>query len=201
MSLAVLASAALPIASSAGDDLLGRAAAVNPGLHSYTATLKAHVKLTTFPFLATDLEGTYYHKDPSLDKLDITSGLPGMAKQFSKLYPHLVPPQQWNDVFVVSKTADDGKQTTYKLVPRKNGNIDHIDAVLDDKTATVSSMRWNYNNGGTAEMKNAYSTINGHLVVTGQTGNVDEPNYKGDIESTLSDYRFNPKLPDSIFQE
>ena len=201
LTLALLASAALPIASSAGDDLLGRAAAVNPGLHSYTATLKAHVKLTTFPFLATDLEGTYYHKDPGMDKLDITSGLPGMAKQFSKLYPHLVPPQDWNDVFVVSKVADDGKTTTYKLVPRKRGNVDHIDAALDDKSATIDSMRWNYGNGGSAEMKNSYSTIAGHLVVTGQTGNVDEPDYKGDIESTLSDYHFNPKLPDSIFQE
>lgn len=201
LTLALLASAALPIASSAGDDLLGRAAAVNPGLHSYTATLKAHVKLTTFPFIATDLEGTYYHKDPSMDKLDITSGLPGMAKQFSKLYPHLIPPQQWNDVFVVSKLADDGKTTTYKLVPRKRGNVDHIDAALDDKSATLASMRWNYDNGGTAEMRNSYSTIAGHLVVTGQTGSVDEPDYKGAIDSTLSNYHFNPKLPDSIFQE
>lgn len=201
MMLALLAATALPIASSAGDDLLGRAAAVNPGLHSYTATLKAHVKLTTFPFIATDLEGTYYHKDPSMDKLDITSGLPGMAKQFSKLYPHLVPPQQWNDVFVVTKVADDGKATTYKLVPRKQGNIEHIDAVLDDKSATLASMRWNYDNGGTAQMRNAYSTIAGHLVVTAQTGSVDEPSYKGDIDSTLSNYHFNPKLPDSIFQE
>lgn len=199
--LAMLASAALPITSSAGDDLIGRAAAVNPGLHSYTATLKAHVKLTTFPFIATDLEGTYYHKDPSMDKLDITSGLPGMAKQFSKLYPHLVPPGQWEAVFVVTKEGDDGKATTYKLVPRKRGNIDHIDASVDDKSATLTKMRWNYYNGGTAEMSNTYSTVSGHLVVTAQTGNVDEPSYKGDIDSTLTNYKFNPNLPDSVFQE
>jgi hypothetical protein len=199
--LSLLFATVLPVSSSAGDDLLGRAASVNPNLHSYTATLKAHVKLTTFPFLATDLEGTYYHKDPSMDKLDIHSGLPGIAKQFSKLYPHIVPPEEWNVVFIISKGADDGKATTYTLVPRKRGNIDHIDATLDDKTATIASMRWNYYNGGSATMSNSYSAVAGHLVVTAQTGNVDEPEYKGDINSTLSDYRFNPNLPDSIFQE
>ncbi len=199
--LAAALAMALPLPSPAADDLLARAAAVNPNLHSYTATLHAHVALTTFPYLSTDLSGTFYHKDPNKDKLEITSGLPGVAKQFSKLYPHFVPPGQWSEVFDVSKEGDDGTATTYKLVPKKHGNIDYIDAAISDKGATLTSMSWHYNNGGSAAMKNTYSTVDGSQVVTSQTGNVDEPSYKGDITATLDNYKLNAPIPDSVFQD
>ncbi len=185
---------------SAAPGLLARMAQVNPELHSYTATLHAHVVLTTFPFLATDLTGTFYHKDPDLYKLEITSGLPGIASQFSKLYPHIEPASQWKRVFAVTIVSDDGRHTIFRLVPRKRGNVDHIDAVVDDRSATVASMRWNYVNGGWATMNDTYATIDGNLVVTSQTGHVEEPAYKGNITSTLDNYVFNPSLSDAIFQ-
>lgn len=198
---AIAAFAAFPASGRAGDDLLARAVAVNPNLRAYSATLHAHVALTSFPFISTDLTGTYYHKDPNKDKLDITSGLPGIAKQFSKLYPHFVNPQQWNEVFLVTRSGDDGTTTTYRLVPRKQGNIDHIDAGISDKNATVSSMEWHYYNGGSAAMKNTYSLVNGEVVVTAQVGSVDEPSYKGNITSTLDGYKMNPKLSDALFEQ
>jgi len=186
--------------SSATPDLLARMAQVNPDLHSYTATLHAHVVLTTFPFLATDLTGKFYHKDPDLYKLEITDGLPGIASQFSKLYPHIEPASQWRRIFVVTIVSDDSRHTIFRLVPRKRGNVDHIDAVVDDRTATVTSMRWNYENGGWATMNDSYATIGGNLVVTSQTGHVEEAAYKGNITSTLDNYVFNPNLSDAIFQ-
>lgn len=189
----------LPAAGSAQDDLLAKMSAVNKNLHSYTASMKAHVVLTTFPFMSTDLQGTYYHKDPDHDKLEITSGLPGIAQQFGKLYPHIVPPAQWPQVFTVEKVSDDGSATHFKLTPKTQGNVQTIDAVVDDKRGTVTSMTWAYANGGTAEMTNTYSEIKGYELVTSQTGRVDEPQYKGTITSTLSNYKINPNLPDSVF--
>ncbi|MDP9024358.1 MAG: hypothetical protein M3N13_03145 [Candidatus Eremiobacteraeota bacterium] len=199
--LALAAFAAVPLSGKAGDELLSRASGVNPNLRTYSATLHAHVVLTSFPFISTDLTGTYYHKDPNKDRLEITNGLPGIAKQFSKLYPHFVSPQQWPSVFVVSRGGDDGTMTTYKLVPRKRGNIDHIDAAISDKDATISSMVWHYYNGGTAVMRNTYSLINGNEVVTAQSGSVDEPSYKGNITSTLDGYKMNPPLSDAMFEQ
>jgi outer membrane lipoprotein-sorting protein len=193
--------ASLPVAGTAQNDLLSRMSAVNTNLHSYTATMKAHVTMTTFPFISTDVSGTYYHKDPDRDKLEITSSLPGLAQQFSQLYPRLVPPSQWNEVFTASMVSDDGTTTHFKLVPRKQGNVDHIDATVDDKHATVTAMTWTYANGGTAEMTNTYSNIKGYTLVTSQTGRVDEPQYKGTISSTLSDYTINPNIPDSTFAQ
>lgn len=189
----------LPGRTDADSMLLARMAALNPNLHAYSATMHAHVALTTFPFLSTDLVGTYYHKDPNFDKVVITAGLPGIANQFSQLYPHIVPPSDWTRVFVVKVVSDDGSQTAFKLVPRKRGNVDDILTRVDDKTATITSMQWNYSNGGSASMENTYSNVDGNSVITSQIGHVDEPVYKGDITTTLGDYRINPDLPASIF--
>jgi outer membrane lipoprotein-sorting protein len=188
-------------AGASGDDLLIRMVELNPNLHSYTATMKAHVALVTFLPLTTDLVGTYYHKDPDYDKLVITSGLPSVARQFDKLYPHIEPPSRWSELFVVTKTGDDAGVTTYRLVPRKQGNVDRIDVGVDDRTATISTMRWNYGNGGWAEMRSTYGDVQGNVVAVAQTGEVNEPGYKATITTTLSHYTFNPRLSDSIFAE
>src|SRR5215469_5248846 len=122
--LALIALACLlPVPSAAADDLLARMSAVNSGLHSYTADMKAYVALTTFPFLSADIGAMVYHKDPDLNKVQITSGLPAVAKNFDKLYPQIEPPSRWMQLFTVAKVADDGKTTTFELTPKDNANV------------------------------------------------------------------------------
>ena len=201
VTLAVVAALAVPVRAAAADDLLARMAAVNPGLHSYSAILKAHVALTTFPFLATDVTANVYHKDPDRNKIEITSGLPMIASQFGELYPRIEPPARWPVLYRMTKVGDDGTHSTYRLVPRADGNVGRIDAVVDDRSATVSSIRWTYANGGSAVMNSVYGQVQGQLVVISQNGTVDEPGYKGTIAATLSDYKMNPQLNDSMFDQ
>jgi outer membrane lipoprotein-sorting protein len=185
----------------ATDDLLARMAALNPNLHAFTATMHASVAMKSFPFLSASLVGTYYHKEPDKTKVVFTSGVPLIASQFDKLYAHIESPSRWNEVYTVSVAGDDGGVTHFRLVPRKQGNVERIDARVDDKTATVVSMRWTYANGGYAEMTNHYATIDGNTVVTSQTGHVEEPGYVADLSSTIDHYTMNPDLPDSVFAE
>lgn len=191
----------LPLQSSAADDLLSRMAAVNSGLHSYTATMKAHVALTTFPFLSADIGANYYHKDPDLNKLEVTSGLPAMASQFSKLYPRFEPPSRWPELFTIKNLGDDGRISTFELTPKINSNIASMTVKVDDATALTKSVQWNYVGGASATMENTYEQQHGYWLITAQTGSVDEPSYKGTISSTLSNYKLNPQLADSIFQQ
>ncbi len=173
---------------------------VNPNLHSFTATLRAHVAMKSFPFLSADLVGTYYYEQPDKNKVVFTGGVPVIAQQFDKLYAHIESPSQWQELYAVTIVSDDGRAAIFKLVPRKHGNVEHIDATVDDKSATVTSMRWNYNNGGYAEMANHYSRVEGNLLVDSQTGHVAEPGYLADITSTIGDYKINPTLSDSVFE-
>ncbi len=197
--LAIALACALPLRTAAADDLLARMATINPDLHSYTATVRAHVALTTFPFLATDIVATYYHKDPDLDKLQVTSGLPIIAQSFSRLFAHIEPPSRWNTLYTIAKNADDGKTTNLTLVPRAAGNVKKIEVLVDDASATILTMRWEYENGGWLSMNERYSEVQGNTMITSQTGHVEEPGYIGDVTTTLSGYHINPDLPDSMF--
>jgi len=187
--------------ASSQDSLLSRASAINPGLHSYQANIHADISMKTFPYLSPSLDGMYYHKEPGMDKIVFTSGLPGMAQEFSKVYPHVESPSGWDRVYVVTQEANDGRTTTYKLVPRKHGRVAHIDTSIDDATATVVSMRWNYNDGGYAELHQTYSLINGNYLVTGQTGHFETSLYKADVASSFANYTLNPSIPDAFFKE
>jgi hypothetical protein len=182
-------------------DLLTRMIGLNPDLHSYSATMHAHVALETFPFLSTDIVATYYHKDPDLNKIAVTSGMPAVAQGFSQLFPRIEPPARWDALYTVTQTGDDGHATTFALVPRSVANVSKITVVVDDATATIRSERWDYANGGWASVDNRYSTIQGNALVMSQTGHVEEPSYKGDVTTTLSGYQLNPNLPDSLFTQ
>ena len=187
------------LAAAMATSLLARMEAVNPNLHAFTATMHAHVVMKSFPFLAADLDGTYYYKAPDKNKVVFTGGVPLVAQQFDKLYAHIDSPSQWSDKYVVTTVSDDGSTTRFRLVPRKSGNVERVDATADDKSATVTSMRWNYGNGGYAEVTNRYGRIDGNLLVESQTGHVEEPGYVADISSTIGDYKINPALSDGIF--
>ena len=182
----------------AADDLLARMAALNPNLHTFTAAMHAHVALKTFPFLSVDLAGTYYHKEPDQNKVVFTSGVPAVA---------------------ASSTSSTRTSSARALARRLYGNgrfrRRHDDDVQaraaqarqrrphrrssQRQDATVDSMRWNYDNGGYAEMNSRYGEIDGNLVVTSQTGHVDEPGYKADITSTIDNYKINAPLSDCVF--
>ncbi|HEY1884152.1 MAG TPA: hypothetical protein VGG51_14070 [Candidatus Cybelea sp.] len=183
----------------ADSGLLDRMAALNPHLRSFSATMHAHVAMKSFPFLSADLVGTYYYKQPDKNKVVFTGGVPLVAKQFDNLYAHIEPPARWPDVYSVTTVSDNGTATLFRLVPRKHGNVDHIDATVEDRTATVTTMRWNYANGGYAEMNNHYTTQAGNLVIGSQSGHVTEPGYDADISSTIDDYKINPTLSDDLF--
>jgi hypothetical protein len=197
--LAAFFYAAGPVTAGSAPDLLDRMASLNPHLTAFTATLHAHVAMKSFPFLSANLVGTYYYKRPDKYKVVFTSGVPVIAQQFDNLYAHIEPPSRWRDLYAVTVVSDDGATTTFALVPRKHGNVDRIDATADDRTATVTTMRWEYNNGGYAELRNRYGPQNGNLVVQSQTGHVAEPGYVADISSTIDGYKLNPSLPDDIF--
>ncbi|MDQ2681050.1 MAG: hypothetical protein M3Y21_08525 [Candidatus Eremiobacteraeota bacterium] len=205
--IAVCAALALGMLTSAGmrgqaePSMLSRMLAVNPSLHSYQAAIHVDIALKTFPYLSPSLDGMYYHKDPNKNKLVFQSGLPAIAKQFDKLYPRIEGPAQWKTVYFVTQTGDDGTNTSFKLVPRIHSRISHIDVKVDDKTATTSTMQWNYNDGGYATLNQTYALVNGNYLPTAQTGHVEVPSYIADVKSSFSNFKLNPSIPDSFFKQ
>jgi len=198
--LGVLALLGAGAQAAAPRDILSRMAALNPHLRAYEATIHVDIALHTFPYISPSLDGVYYHKEPSKDKIAFNA-VPAIAKQFNKIYPHIESPSRWRKVYTVSNQGDSGTQTTLKLVPRIRGRVDHITVKVDDRTATIVGMTWNYNDGGYASLSQSFTTINGNMVAKSQSGHVDVPNYRADLTSSFSNFKMNPAIPDSIFKE
>jgi len=186
-------------ASPNSDKLLARLISANSGLRGFTASVSADVVMHSFPFLSANVSGIYYHKEPSKDKVVFTGGLPFIAKEFSNVYPHVESPSRWRDVYNISVERDDGTYTTFKLVPRAGGRIDHIDAKVGDKTAELAQLRWNYVGGGYATLNQSYSKVGAFRLVTRETGHFEDSNYNADLSSTFSNFKVNTPIPDSIF--
>jgi hypothetical protein len=170
-------------------------------VRSYTASLHADVVMHSFPFLSPSLDGMYYHKEPSKNKIVFTSGLPFIAQQFSKVYPQVESPTRWFEKYYVSVESTGPSYTVLKLVPRKHGRIDHIDAKVDNKTADLVELRWTYDDGGYATLDQTYGVIQGHRLVTQQTGHLEVPHYSADLKSTFADFHINADIPDSVFAD
>jgi hypothetical protein len=204
-SAAVAAAALLLTVSQAGqasansDQVLARLISANSGLRSFTASVNADVVMRSFPYLSANLGGIYYHKEPSRDKVVFTSGLPLIAKQFSNVYPHVESPARWRDVYDISVEREDGTYTTFKLVPRSPGRIDHIDARVGDKSGELAQLRWNYSDGSYATLNQTYGKVGTYRLVTRETGHFENPNYNADLSSTFSNFKVNVAIPDSIF--
>lgn len=179
--------------------VLPRLIALSENVHSYMASVHADVVMRTFPYLTPQLDGTYYHKEPSKDKLVFTSGLPLIAQAFSNVYPHVESPSRWQEVYFISVEAGDGRTTTLKLVPRKHARVDHIDAKIDDRTAQLVQMRWTYSDGGYATLDQSYGKVDGYELVTRQNGHVELSSYKADLTATFSNFKVNAPIPDSVF--
>ena len=197
----LLAALAVPGTAGASGDALAKAVALNGGLQSFTAALHADVSLHAFLPLSASLDGTTYYKEPNQYKVAITSGLPAMAQQFDRVYPRIVTPAHWEATYVVTVGSDNGSETSVNLVPRTQGNIESINATIDDATGGVTGMRWNYRNGGWASMTQQLAPVSGFLLPVKQQGHVQEPGYVADIGTTLSSYHVNVPIADSVFQQ
>jgi hypothetical protein len=197
---AILASAAVA-PSAAQSDLYVRMQHVNSGLQSYQADVTVAIQLHSFPFLSPTLVGKAFYKHPDKTAVKFDT-VPALAGQLKKVVGQMEPPSDWDRLYEVTQTSDDGTVAQFRLVRKKNGRIDHVEVKVDDKTATVTEMMYFYkDDGGTIRFDNTYDQIDGNFVVKQQTGKVDVPHYNADINSSFAHYRINVPIDDKVFAE
>ncbi|MBV9646636.1 MAG: hypothetical protein JO043_04155 [Candidatus Eremiobacteraeota bacterium] len=197
-------SAASPLAATAegqqSGDLFHRMTQVNAHLRSYKADLHADVALKTFPYLSPSLDGNVYYKQPDKQAV-VFDTVPALAAQFKKVYPRLEPPSQWPSLYSMSTLGDQNGITTFRLVPRKHGRVQHLDVRTDDSTATIKSMTWTYEDGGYVTFDETLQKQNNNYLIKTMNGHVELPAYKADVVLAYSNYKLNVPVSDSVFSE
>jgi outer membrane lipoprotein-sorting protein len=177
-----------------GTDLYHRMIALNAKLKTYTANVHLDVALKTFPFISPSLTGNVYYRQPNKEAV-VFDTVPALASQFKKVYPRVDAPVDWPKIY------DDSGTTTFRLIPKKNGRVEHLDVKVDDANATIKAYAWTYKDGGSVAFEQTFKTVDGNFLVDKQTGKVDLPSYKADVTSAFSNYKLNVAVADSVFDE
>ena len=198
----LIAAAAAPASSLApSPELMTRMQHVNTGLHSYQADVVAAIDTHGPPYISPTLHGHAYFKQPDKTAVRFDT-VPVLAAQFNKLVLQMEPPSEWASLYAVTPLSDDGAISTFRLVRKKNGRIDHVDVTVDDKTAIVTGMTYFYkDNGGSIAFRQTYDQIGGNFLIKQQNGKVDIPHYNADVQTTFANYKLNVAIPDSVFQD
>lgn len=182
-------------------DVYTRMQHVNPNLASYQADVTVAIATHGPPYISPTLEGKMYFKKPDRSAV-VFDAVPFIAQQAKHVVATLESPAQWPEIYDVTPTGDDGTTSTFRLVRKKNGRIDHVDVRVDDASATVSGMTYFYrDNGGTIAFSQVYDHVGDNYLIKQQTGKVDIPHYNADVTSTFSNYRVNVSVPDTVFDQ
>jgi hypothetical protein len=189
-----------PVPLDAQNALFRRMTALNGGLRTYKATVHLDVALKSFPYISPSLDGTAYYKKPDKEAV-VFDTVPALAAQFKKVYPRIDPPGDWLEIYAAYVMSDAGGTTVFRLVPKKNGRVDHLDVKVDDANATITGYTWTYKDGGYVSFDQTFTSVDGNFLVDKQSGHVELPSYKADVTSVFSNYRLNVAIADSVFQE
>ncbi len=171
---------------------------VNPSLQSYTAALHVAIVMHSLPYLNPSLDGNYYYERPDKQAV-LFKTVPVIAEQFQKVYPQLDPPATWPERYGITVLRNTGGATTLRLIPKRQGRVEHLDVVVDDRSALPSAYTWTYVDGGSVSFRQRYALIDGNYLVEAQSGRVDLPSYNADVTSTFSDFKVNVPIPDKVF--
>ncbi|MBD5657643.1 MAG: hypothetical protein IAI50_21075 [Candidatus Eremiobacteraeota bacterium] len=183
-----------------GNVLFRRMVALNAALRTYKADVHLDVALKTFPFISPSLDGNVYYQKPDNEAV-VFDTVPALASQFKKVYPKVDPPGRWLARYDVAVLDDSAGKTTFRLVPKVNGRVEHLDVKADDSTATIVSYTWTYKDGGYVTFDQSYTSIDGNYLVQKQTGHVELPSYKADVTSNFTNYKLNVSVDGSVFEE
>ncbi len=180
--------------------LYKRMVALNADVKSYRADVHLDVALKTFPYISPSLDGNVYYKRPDREAV-VFDTVPALASQFKKVYPKVDPPGRWLALYQVAIVGDQNGSTLFRLVPKRNGRVEHLDVRVDDGSATIKSYTWTYKDGGFVSFDQQFTSVSGAYLVEKQIGHVDLPSYKADVTSNFKNYKLNVAIDDTVFAE
>jgi hypothetical protein len=182
--------------------IIARVVERNPSLNSYEGRLHVDLRLTSFPFYRTTLDGTTYYKKPS--NYEVTfDHVPRLARGFEKMFTDIGDASNWERRFVVTFAGQvdyqGRKDLELRLVQRVRGMIDHETVLVDPGAWAIDSIRYDYYNGGHITMTQTFRQIGGYSMPAEQNAEIAIPYARAVVHGTYTDYKTNVALDDSVF--
>jgi hypothetical protein len=174
----------------------------NPTLASYQGRMHVDIRLTSFPWIRQHLDATTYYQRPSNYEV-VFDKLPSYARGFDKLYTDIGDPANWEKRFVITPAGDadfnNHRDIALHLVQRVRGMIDHETVLVDPSTWTIDQIRYDYYNGGSITMSQAFRNVGGYLMLASQRADIAIPHVHAVAYGSYSDYQTNVAVDPAVF--
>ena len=182
--------------------IIARVVERNPSLTSYQGRLHVDLRMTSFPFYRTALDGTTYYKKPSNYEV-VFDRVPRMAKGFDKMFTDIGDASNWEKRFVITYAGEADyngrKDLSLRMVQRVRGMIDHETVLIDPSAWTIDSIRYDYYNGGHITMTQTFREVGGYSMPSEQNAEIAIPYAKAVVHGSYTDYKTNVALDDAVF--
>ena len=184
--------------------ILARVIERNPNLASYQGRMHVDIRLISFPFIREHLDATTYYKRPSNYEV-VFDKLPSYGRGFEKLYTDIGDPSNWEKRFVITPAGDaifdHHRDLALHLVQRVRGMIDHETVLIDPTTWSIDQIRYDYYNGGSITMSQAFRPVGGYLLLVSQRADIAIPHVRAVAYGTYSDYQTNVAVNSAVFEK
>lgn len=193
------AAAAAPTA----DGIMRHIDARNPGLNTFQTRVHVALKMTSFPWFFSNLDGTEYYKRPDKHGV-IFDHPPSYAKGINSLFGAIDAPSDWrkdSNIVYDGEKAVGGKQMLILRMTKKiySDQIRDTFAYVDPDTYQVARMDFNYTNGDQIVMTQTYKQQNGFNVVA--TRHLDiHRHVRAVANAVYASYETNVAVNDSVFE-
>jgi hypothetical protein len=186
------------VLQSASSSLLRSAFDPNPALRSYTAAATLVARVHAVIPLQQSFTGTAYYVKPK--QKVVFDNVPAQLAPFRTLDASVPTYGDATANYVIAPLTNDGKLSTYELVPKNAGaRVKSIVIVIDDDVALVTSAVWTYGNGGRLTITQQYETIGTYRLPSSINIVARFLGYVIDGVIHLSNYRTNVEVP-NVFQ-
>jgi hypothetical protein len=177
-------------------DLFARATDPNPTLNSYTASARLSATLRGTTATRQTFSGTVYYQRPNRT-IDFI-GVRGPLSRFVNLVSTMPSYEQAMLRYAITPISDDGKSSSYRLVPRKKGEgVKSLIVTISDASALLKRATWNYSGGGTLSFVQTYAGVGTFRLPAKATISARLPNYRADGTLTFTKYQPNAAIPAS----
>ena len=179
--------------------LLQRAANPNPTLTSYTASAQLSATLHAIVPMHKKYAGNVYYLRPKR-KIEF-QGVSGPLSKFKDLVTSTPTYEQATEQYAITPLADDGKESSYSLVPKESGRrVKSLTVRVNDQSALIDHAEYAYTNGGTLSFSQTYQNVGSFRLPAEATITARFPGYSVDGTITFTGYAPNAAVSPSVFE-
>jgi hypothetical protein len=181
---------------------VSRLIAHDPNLQTFEADVHVDIAMRTFPWLHPRLVGKTYFKRPDHYEV-VFSRVPWYAKGLEHLYADIGDPSTWSAKFVITadgeRNVGGNRELALRMVERVRGMIEHEEVYVDPIAWTVDELDYAYYNGGSIQIQQTFSLIDGFTLLRSQHAIIAIPHIRAVADSTFDAFRTNVAIDDAVF--